>query len=211
MNFKNTSKKNYFKDASYFFLSNFEKIQLKKICDLAKFLDNMHAIPATSSNFSLKLSTHSFLISKSGIHKRNLNPSLFVRVDISGNPLTPLSPKPSDETFLHSFIYKNFPQANVVAHCHAREFESLEYPIHNFPGHELLKAFGFKNHEQNFQLPVYKNSQDMNEIYKILEHDHKTNKNISIGFMLEKHGLYCFGNSVEQVQNYLEVLFHFLS
>jgi methylthioribulose-1-phosphate dehydratase len=206
MNSNFTLFKKYRKDASFFFLSNYEKIQLNKICKLVLFLDTLHAIPATSSNFSLRTSEkNSFLISKSGIHKRDLNPSRFVRVNLNGHPISALSPKPSDETLLHALIYRSFPKVNVVAHCHGREFEKFKAPAHVFPGCEILKAFGFKSHQEDFTLPVFENSQDMEALAKEVEPCLEKNK---IAFMLEKHGIYCFGNSVEQVQNYLEVFFH---
>ena len=208
MNLISTKFKKYRKDASLFLLSDYEKIRLNKICKLALFLDTLHAIPATSSNFSLRSSENSFLISKSGLHKRDLNPTRFVRVDLDGNPLSSLSPRPSDETLLHALVYKSFPTANVVAHCHAREFEKFKTPAHIFAGHELLKAFGFKNHLENFTLPVFENSQDMAALAEKIGLYLKTNKENNAAFMLERHGIYCFGNSIEQVQNYLEALFH---
>lgn len=205
--------KKYRRDASFFLLSSKELLELKKLCNLAVFLDGLQAIPATSSNFSFRTSENSFLISKSGVHKRDLNPSRFVRVNLEGAPLSSISPKPSDETLLHALVYKLYPQANVVAHCHAREFEKFRVPHHIFKGHELLKIFGFKNHTESFSLPVFENSQDMEALSKKIEPfliDWKT-KNKTIAIMLESHGIYCFGESVEQVQNYLEALFHLSS
>lgn len=200
--------KKHRRDSSFFLLSRNESIELNKLCKLAVFLDSHRAIPATSSNFSLRASENSFLISRSGLHKRDLNPSRFVRVNLQGAPLSSISPKPSDETLLHALVYKLFPTANVVAHCHAREFEKLKYPSHTFAGHELLKIFGFKNHEENFVIPVFENSQDMPEIAQKIEQFHLNNNELNIAFMLQSHGIYCFGKNVEQVQHYLEALLH---
>ncbi len=200
--------KKHRRDASFFILSSFEIFKLKQLCHLATYLDSRKAIPATSSNFSLKTSNNDFLISRSGIHKRDLNPSQFVRVNIDGDPLNSISPKPSDETLLHSLIYKNFNHANVVAHIHAPEFEKFTYPKKIFLGHELLKAFGIKSHTENFELPVFENSQDMKGLYLTINNFLSENKLHNIAFMLEKHGIYCFGSSIEQVQNYLEAFLH---
>jgi methylthioribulose-1-phosphate dehydratase len=211
MNFKHNllSKiKKHRKDSSGFFLTQIEYSSLNDLCQLANYLDKLNAIPATSSNFSLRANENSFFISKSGVHKRNLNPSLFVRVDLNGVPLSITSPKPSDETLLHAIIYKRYPEAKVVAHCHAREFEVFKTPQHIFPGHELLKALGLKSHEECFTLPVFKNSQDISALSKEVESYLLQNKSHTIGFMIEKHGIYCLGKSVQQVQNFLEALFH---
>ena len=154
------------RDASFLPMSGFEFIQLNQLSNLAVYLDNRHAIPATSSNFSLRCNENSFFISKSGIHKRDLNPSRFVRVDLNGIAVNSISPKPSDETLLHAIIYKLFPNANVVAHSHAKEFEKFKCPNYIFEGHELLKAFGHKNHIDNFILPVFQNTQDIAALAK---------------------------------------------
>ncbi len=198
------------RDASFFYLSTKEHSDLKQLCELARFLDKHRAVPATSSNFSLRAGENSFLISKSGLHKRDLNPSHFVRVDLQGQPVSFISPKPSDETLLHALVYRMFPDANVVAHTHAREFENFRAPHHEFSNHELLKIFGFKTHECSFSLPVFKNSQDMAALAVEIEQKLQTQNSLCMGFMLEKHGLYCFGKSGEQVQYYLEALLHLM-
>ncbi len=200
--------KKHIRDASFFLLSHYEIRELNNLCKLAQYLDHLHAIPATSSNFSLRANENSFLISKSGLHKRDLNPSRFVRVDLEGKALSTLSPKPSDETLLHALVYRLFPTVNVVAHCHAREFEKFERPENIFAGHEILKIFGFKDHKEHFILPVFENSQDMQYLAVEISNYFMHNKNNCVAFMLEKHGIYCFGKNVAQVQNYLEALFH---
>lgn len=200
--------KKHRRDSSFFLLSEREKLELNNICNLAVYLDGRNAIPATSSNFSIRASENSFLISRSGIHKRDLNPTRFVRVNLKGELLSSISPKPSDETLLHALAYKLFPNVNAVAHCHAQEFEKFCTPSHIFQGHELLKIFGFKNHESSYALPVFENSQDMPALAEKIEQFIMNNKLTYFAFMLEKHGIYCFGKSVEQVQNYLEALLH---
>ena len=55
--------KKYRRDASFFLLSGHELLTLNKLCELAVYLDERNAIPATSSNFSLRASKNSFLIS----------------------------------------------------------------------------------------------------------------------------------------------------
>jgi methylthioribulose-1-phosphate dehydratase len=197
------------RDASFFLLTQSETLTLNKLSQLARFLDIHRAIPATSSNFSMRAQDNSFLISKSGLHKRDLNPSHFVRVDSDGKPLSFVSPKPSDETLLHALIYRKFSNAHVVAHSHACEFENFKWPRHTFCNHELLKTFGLKTHETSFSVPVFKNSQDMSSLSKEIESSLQQNSDQPIVcFVLENHGVYCFGRSVDQVQNYLEALFY---
>ena len=221
--------KKIIKDSSFFPLSLYETIQLNHICDAAKRLDRRDAIPATSSNFSIRAKDNGILITKSGLHKRNLNPSHFIRTNLEGKPLHSQSPKPSDETLLHAMIYRNFNNINAVLHCHAPELELVTlknseilphdenekplYGLFKFQGHEILKALGLKTHLEDFYLPVIQNDQDMEKLSKFIEKHFFTYKQklpLS-AFLLENHGIYCFGNSVHQAELRLEAFLHLLS
>ena len=175
--------KKIIKDSSFFPISLFELNELNKICAIAKRLDGRNAIPATSSNFSIRAKKENgLLITKSGLHKRNLNPSHFIRTSLQGEPLHSQSPKPSDETLLHAMIYRNLNKINAVIHCHAPELESIsiiksqiieqdkksnEYlncGFYRIPGHEVLKALGFKSHLEDFYFMKIETFQIGNEI-----------------------------------------------
>ncbi len=223
--------KKIIKDSSFFPLSLYETIELNHLCNAAKRLDIRLAIPATSSNFSIRTKESALLITKSGLHKRNLNPSHFIRTNLHGNPLHPQSPKPSDETLLHSMIYRNSNHSNAILHCHAPELELItidksellthdknekEYLLSGhfkLQGHEILKALGLKNHLEDFYLPVIQNDQDMKKLSVFIEkHFFAHKQKIPLcAFLLEKHGIYCFGNSVHQAELRLEAILHLLS
>jgi methylthioribulose-1-phosphate dehydratase len=223
--------KKIIKDSSFFPLSLYETIELNNICNAAKRLDRRNAIPATSSNFSIRSKENTLLITKSGLHKRNLNPSHFIRSDLQGNPLHSQSPKPSDETLLHAMIYRNLRNATAVLHCHAPELEFItlkkseplthaknekEQTLCGFfklHGHEILKALGLKTHLEDFYLPVVQNDQDMEKLSKQIEKNFFTHqqKLPLCAFLLENHGIYCFGNSVHQAELRLEAILHLLS
>ncbi|KAB8027390.1 class II aldolase/adducin family protein [Fluviispira multicolorata] len=218
----------YNKDASFFSLSLNERIELNSLCETVCRLDKRQAIPATSSNFSIRSKSAEFLITKSGIHKRNLNPSHFIRTNFSGIPLHPLAPKPSDETLLHALIYKNFSNANAILHCHAPELEvfSLEktekstfskqnssfirHSLYKIKGHELLKALGLKSHSEDYYLPIIENHQNMLLLSQEIESIFIKIETPSplCAFVLENHGIYCFGNSISQAELRLEAILH---
>lgn len=223
--------KKIIKDSSFFPLSLYETIELNQICSAAKRLDNRLAIPATSSNFSVRTKENAFLITKSGLHKRNLNPSHFIRTNLQGTPLHPMSPKPSDETFLHAMIYRNSKHSNAILHCHAPELESVSLDnsdsltldkneneqlpcgLFKLRGHEILKALGLKSHLEDFYLPVIQNDQDIKKLSILIEKNFFTHeKKLPIcAFLLENHGIYCFGNSVGQAELRMEAILHILS
>lgn len=222
--------KKIIKDSSFFPLSLYETIELNHLCNAAKRLDRRFAIPATSSNFSIRPKKENvLLITKSGLHKRNLNPSHFIRTNLAGVPLHSQSPKPSDETLLHAMIYRNLNTVNAVLHCHAPELESVtleksklltsnenKQPLCGYfilHGHEILKALGLKTHLEDFYLPIIQNDQDMEKLSNVIEKNFFAHqqKLPLCAFLLENHGIYCFGNSVHQAELKLEAILHLLN
>lgn len=196
------------KDASFQFLSPLEFSDLKHLCEVAKKLDAQGALPATSGNFSYKcVDENTFLITRSGYHKRSSTPSHFLRLSLTGEAVFSHSPKPSDETLLHAFIYQTFPQAKCVLHCHAREIQCLPTPSVTLKGCEILKAIWFEGHTEDFVLPVFKNSQDMKSLSFEIKTYFQENKHIGhFAFVLQNHGVYCFAESVQSAENKFEAL-----
>jgi methylthioribulose-1-phosphate dehydratase len=198
-------------------LSLFEQISLGKLCDLAARLDTRHWIPATSSNLSLRRDPTSFLISRSGKHKRGLHPSDFLLVDLHGKPAAAMAPKPSDETLLHALIYRRCPWISCIIHCHAPELEHLRPPSVSLTGHELLKALGHKSHETGQLIHVYENSQDMHALSTHIEQSQFTKvqpqanaTSRPVFFVLAQHGIYCGGATIDKAEAVLEALLHLL-
>lgn len=197
-------------------LSLLEQIQLAALCSIAVRLDARRAIPATSSNFSLRSSENTFLVSRSGKHKRQLNPSDFLLVDHTGRAIAPIAPKASDETQLHALIYKHCPWVKVILHCHAPELEKAAPPVLAISGHELLKALGCGDHTTPFSIPVYENNQDMIALAKSIEQKQFKTKsamlpNQPVVFQLAQHGIYCGWSTLQNTEAALEAIFHLIS
>jgi methylthioribulose-1-phosphate dehydratase len=194
-------------------LSLFEQIKLGQLCTVAQRLDKRHAIPATSSNFSLRRDPQSFLISRSGKHKRDLHQGDFLLVDLAGNACAPMAPKASDETLLHALVYEKCPWVGCILHCHAPELENLRPPAVKIAGHELLKALGAADHNTPLVLTVYENNQDMRQLandIKAKQFAEPSAKKGPVLFMLSQHGIYCGGETVEKTEAYLEALIHLI-
>lgn len=201
-------------DASFFALSLNEQVQLKKLCGVARRLDNAFCIPATSSNFSLRATPNTALMSRSGLHKRLLTPRDFIRINFEGQALRKQSPKPSDETLLHTVIYKMLPEIGCVLHCHPEAIEELDEPGIKIEGHELLKILGFKDHNSPLFLNTFANDQDMSRLAIRVEkqfHVSSIESSLRHGiFVLAHHGIYCAGKSVDQAEARLEAVIHLL-
>lgn len=203
------------RDAACAPLSLWERVRLKSLCAVARRLDDRLAIPATSSNFSIRGDGgDSLLVSRSGLHKRDLTPSSFLRTDLEGRPRLPHAPKPSDETALHALVYRRLPHVGCVLHCHAPELEWLRAPDARIEGHELIKALGATGHEETFVFHVVRNSQDMEALARDMEAGPFSSARVGEvehAFALERHGIYCYGRDVAQAEARLEALLHLLA
>ncbi len=177
---------------------------------LLKFIKNYYAkgwLYATSGNFSRRISVNKILVSESGYHKDKLNFGNFVYVDLEGN-IIKKHKKPSAETLLHCFIYKNFLEANYVFHTHSKyaTFLSLKYKkqkilsINNF---EMQKALpNISTHKQTINIPIVDNSQEMLKII--------SNLKVSLikhnCFLIAGHGLYVWGKTLLHAHQYIEAI-----
>jgi methylthioribulose-1-phosphate dehydratase len=128
-------------------------------------LDARGLAPATSGNYSVKLSDGRIAVTVSGRHKGRLSPDDVMLVDADGVALQ--SKKPSAETPLHTVIYRLYPSANAVLHVHSVPVVALTRHLRGasevvLQGYEMLKAFpGITTHEVTVAIPIFENSQDV--------------------------------------------------
>lgn len=163
--------------------------------------------PATSSNFSQRLSTDSCAITVSGRDKGRLQPADIMKVDMAGRSLD--GKKPSAETLLHTQLYRRDTDIGAVLHTHSlkatlvsmRAGEALE-----FEGLELLKAFaGVSSHQGVMRIPVFDNSQDIVVLAQQVDswmHKHGTGH----AYLIRGHGLYTWGRDLAETMRHLEAL-----
>ncbi|MFN3599668.1 MAG: methylthioribulose 1-phosphate dehydratase [Aquificaceae bacterium] len=185
----------------------------KEISELIEVGRSLHArgwLPASGGNLSAQLEENLILITASGSHKGHLTREDFVLVDLKGN-LVKGSKKPSAETLLHLLVYRLFPEVRSVLHVHSLSstlISRLSEEDIELKGYELLKAFeGINTHQTTLRVPVFENSQDMQNLSKEIEERLKKEK--VHGFLLRSHGLYTWGNSIREAYIRLEA-FEFL-
>ncbi|AMK76786.1 methylthioribulose-1-phosphate dehydratase [Methylomonas methanica] len=173
-----------------------------------RFIDSKGWVPATSGNFSAKLSDGNIAITVSGRHKGRLQADDIMLIDSKGNSLD--GKKPSAETLLHTSLYQRFPDVQAVLHPHsinatltARLFKH-EIVLKDY---ELLKAFaGINTHETRISIPIFGNDQDIPRLADKVEnyldrHDHAV-----YGYIIAGHGFYTWGASVDDALRHLEAL-----
>lgn len=179
------------------------------LCATARWCYTQGWLPATSGNFSLRAG-QSLWMSASGIDKGSLVPGDLLELSLDGQPRN-ASLKPSAETALHVVLYRERPQARAILHVHtiwntllSERFAAIGYlPLE---GYELLKALsGVATHIHLERVPVLENSQDYAALSQALE-EALASHPAAHGVLLNRHGLYTWGQSVAEARRHLEAL-----
>ncbi|MDD2801938.1 MAG: methylthioribulose 1-phosphate dehydratase [Methylococcales bacterium] len=178
----------------------------QQLIDAGRFIDSKGWVPATSGNFSARLADGTIAITVSGKHKGRLQTDDIMRIDGNGDALD--GKTPSAETLLHTQLYQRFPAVHSVLHPHSlnatlvsRVFKT-EIVLENY---ELLKALsGISTHESRVVIPIFGNDQNIPRLaeqvagYLDRQHTH--------AYIIDGHGLYTWGNSVQETLRHLEAL-----
>lgn len=169
--------------------------------------------PATSSNFSMRLSADRLAVTVSGRDKGKLTPADVMVCDLDGRAVDTAA-RPSAETLLHCQIYRRIAAVGAVLHTHslAQTLASrLWAPAGQIriAGYELLKAFsGYATHDAEMALRVFPNSQDMGELAELIE-PHLTAEPVMHGYLIDGHGIYTWGKDMLEARRHLDA-FEFL-
>lgn len=172
-----------------------------------RFIDSKGWVPATSGNFSARLSGGRIAITVSGKHKGQLCADDIMLVDAEGLSLD--GKKPSAETLLHTALYKRFPEVGAILHPHslnatlAARFFDDEMVLENY---ELLKALnGIDTHETRIAIPIFPNDQDIPRLAGVVD-DYLDRHNDIHAYIIAGHGFYTWGSTVAETLRYLEAL-----
>lgn len=181
-----------------------------EIIATGKRLDSMGLAPATSGNYSIRLSEHEIAITRSGAHKGFLDETDIMRVDEEGHPLE--DKKPSAETLLHCSLYKLFPETRAILHTHSIASTVLsrlsKASYFDLSDYELLKAFpSVDTHDTTVSLPIFDNTQNINALSALTE---KTLKN-EPAYIIRGHGIYGWGQDMNEALRVIEATEFMLS
>ncbi len=183
-----------------------------EIIEAGRFLYGRGWSPATSSNYSARLSATEALLTVSGKHKGQLGLDDVLATDLSGNSLEP-GKKPSAETLLHTQLYNWRPEIGAVLHTHSVNAtvlsrltpgESIE-----FEDYELQKAFsGVSTHESTVRVPIFDNDQDIERLAAKVQPWLDAHPDCA-GYLIRGHGLYTWGARMSDALRQIEA-FEFL-
>ncbi len=184
----------------------------EQIIQAGQFLYARGWSPATSSNYSARLSANQVLLTVSGKHKGQLGVDDILATDLQAQSLEP-NKKPSAEALLHTQLYNWQPSIQAVLHTHsvnATVLSRLESGSQiEFTDYELQKAFnGISSHKQPLLVPIFDNDQDIPRLAQQVQQWLDVHPDCP-GYLIRGHGLYTWGISMQETLRHIEA-FEFL-
>lgn len=184
----------------------------QQIIEAGRFLYSRGWSPATSSNYSTRLSATTALLTASGKHKGQLVSEDVLVTDMAGNSLEP-GKNPSAETLLHTQLYRCRPAVGAVLHTHSVNATVLSRlttgDYLEFENYELQKAFaGVVTHESAVRVPIFDNDQDIARLAEKVQPWLDAHPECP-GYLIRGHGLYTWGAQMSDALRQIEA-FEFL-
>lgn len=183
-----------------------------QIIEAGRFLYGRGWSPATSSNYSARLSETEVLLTVSGKHKGQLGSADVLATDLAGNSLE-VGKKPSAETLLHTQLYAWQPSIGAVLHTHSVNATVLSRLVEDdqvtFVDYELQKAFsGVTSHQSSVVVPIFANDQDIARLASQVQPWLDAHPEC-VGYLIRGHGLYTWGPRMSDALRQIEA-FEFL-
>ena len=149
-------------------------------------------------------------MSPSGVDKGELAAEQLLSIDEDARIVSQHAGKPSDESLLHLMIVKER-GAGAVLHTHS-VWNTIISDLYGddggvtIEGYEMLKGLqGVRTHQHSEWLPIIDNSQDMPALAVSVAQTLKQNT-AAHGFLLRRHGLYSWGETLAQAKRHIEIL-----
>jgi methylthioribulose-1-phosphate dehydratase len=192
-----------------------DKVTFSKLAeDLAETGKNFYSrgwVLGTSGNFSAVISSNPLrlAITCTGLDKGSLTPLQFLEIDDIANVLHGEG-RPSTEALLHIAIVRCM-NARVVLHTHSVWATVLSSAHASqggiaLEGYEMLKGLEVvRTHQHREWLPILENSEDLIELEQRVSTTLRVLPGIH-GFLLRGHGLYTWGDSLQQAKRHVEIL-----
>jgi methylthioribulose-1-phosphate dehydratase len=168
----------------------------------------------TSGNFSAVVSRQPLrlAITASSLPKGTLTAADILECDEHGRPVGKTKAKPSAETLLHVEIARRR-GAGAVLHTHSVWSTMLSDAWASGPdaavtieGYEMLKGLaGVMSHEHRELVPIVDNDQDMTRLARRVG-DTLERHPAAHAFLLRRHGLYTWGESLADAERHVEIL-----
>jgi methylthioribulose-1-phosphate dehydratase len=179
----------------------------RELIEAGRFIHRRGWAPATSGNFSARLSDGRIAITVSGKHKGELAPDDIMLIDAEGRPLD--GKKPSAETLLHTSLYRRYPSVGAVLHPHTPGATMISRLVRDalvLEDYELLKALaGIDTHETRIHIPIFPNDQTIPRLALKVDEYLELHGDIH-GYIIAGHGFYTWGETVRDALRHVEAL-----
>ncbi|HEX6717044.1 MAG TPA: methylthioribulose 1-phosphate dehydratase [Pyrinomonadaceae bacterium] len=182
---------------------------------LASVAKSFHArgwMLGTSGNLSAVVQREPLRLamSPSGVDKGELSAGQMLLIDENADVVSQHGGKPSDESLLHIRVVKDR-GAGAVLHTHS-VWNTILSDLYasqggvKIEGYEMLKGLqGVRTHEHSEWLPIIENSQDMRALAASIGQTLNQHKAVH-GFLLRRHGLYSWGETLAEAKRHIEIL-----
>ena len=165
--------------------------------------------PATGGNFSARIDEDRVQVTASGCHKAYLTASDLLIVDLDGQPFD-RERKPSAETLLHTRLYRLDRRIGAVLHTHSVAATVVSQVTEGYwlsiADYEMQKALaGNVDHGSRINIAIFDNDQDMVRLAGALA-SRWDKQPLHWGFLVRGHGLYAWGDDIDQARRHLEGL-----
>jgi methylthioribulose-1-phosphate dehydratase len=183
-----------------------------RLAAIAKGFHTRGWMLGTSGNLSAVVQREPLRLamSPSGVDKGELTADQMLTIDEHARIVNRDSGKPSDESLLHIRVVKER-GAGAVLHTHSvwntilSDLYAADGGV-KITGYEMLKGLqGVKTHDHSEWLPIIDNSQDMPSLAESIARTLDEHQNAH-GFLLRRHGLYAWGETLDQAKRHVEIL-----
>ncbi|MEK6556571.1 MAG: methylthioribulose 1-phosphate dehydratase [Bdellovibrionota bacterium] len=182
----------------------------QEMAQIGRFFAQNKWSPATSSNYSARLDSLPgiYALTRSGVDKHAIQAEDVILVDEHGTVVEPVDARPSAETLIHCYLYKN-PEVGAVLHTHSifatrLSMKYLSREKIEIKDYELLKGLaGNTTHDMTEIVPILPNAQDMKAFVKIMEPIFSSDMKFH-GFLIAGHGLYTWGKDLKEARRHVE-------
>lgn len=184
----------------------------ERLVEIGRRFDARGWVLGTSGNFSMVVSRNPFrmAITPSAASKGDLTPQQILQIDTTGAAITNGTGKPSAECLLHLRVV-DVCNAGAVLHTHSI-WSTVLSDVHAanrglaIEGYEMLKGLeGVCTHEHREWIPILENDQDMTCLADRVGATLREHPDAH-GFLLRRHGLYTWGEDLEQAVRHVEIL-----
>jgi methylthioribulose-1-phosphate dehydratase len=176
-----------------------------QLCTLSRWISAKQWAPAGSGHYSIRVTEHSGLITRADKDKGELSPHDLVQLNWRQGEAT-LRADVAANALLHVAIYQSFPTAKVVLHTHsvtANVWSRLIKADHYlFSGYELQAVItGKPALQSSCCLPIIDANQPLPLQAAELQ---RRAAELEGGLLIRGHGLFVWGDSLEQTRRQLE-------